>query len=110
MKIKIQLQWIFTGLVTTGLIGIQPTAASTVSAEYALIIDPPANIRVEPNGEILCQIPEESRISVYYFTTGVDGIGSPMDGWYRTSACGIDNMGWIHKSQIQLTGETHSAP
>ena len=110
MNIKTKLQFLFTSLITTGFINIQPLAASTVSAEYALIIDPPSNVRVEPNGEILCQISEKTRISVFYFTTRVGGVASPMDGWYSTNACGNDNMGWIHESQIKLTGESHSAP
>ena len=103
-NIKTKLQFLFTGLLINGLINIQPLAASTVSAEYALIIDPPSNVRVEPNGEILCQISEKTRISVFYFTTRVGGVASPMDGWYSTNACGNDNMGWIHESQIKLTG------
>lgn len=99
-------------LASLGLILTQPTAASTVVAEDAVVYNHlPSNVRVEPNGRIICQIRKKTTISVYHFTNGaVPTAGSPSNGWYLTNACGTNHMGWIYKSQIKLTGKTHSAP
>lgn len=98
-----------TGLVSVG-VGLaltQPAPASTVVGELAIVYNPPSNIRVEPNGTIICQIKEKKTISIYRFTNNVNTPGSPKDAWYSTNACGDNQMGWIHQSQIQLTGKYH---
>ena len=93
-----------------GLILNQPLSASTVVAEYAIVNKITSNVRSEPNGKIICRITKKLTISVYHFTSGVNGLGSPKNGWYSTSACGKEQVGWIHQSLIMLTGKYHSAP
>lgn len=110
MNIRSFLETALITLTSVGLTLIQAAAASTVMGEYAIIYAPPSNVRAEPNGRIICQIRKKTTISVYYFTTNVNTPGSPKNGWYSTSACGINRMGWIHQSQIKLTGKHHSAP
>jgi hypothetical protein len=56
----------------------------------ALVFDPPSNVRVSPNGAVLCSIRDRTTINVYGST------GS----WYYTDACG--DMGVIHSSQIRF--------
>ena len=60
------------------------------SASVALVFDPPSNIRVSPNGEIVCSVTSKGSIRIY----------NEVDGWYRTNACGV--MGVIHRSQISF--------
>lgn len=100
----------FISLAALGLTLIQPLSASTVVAEYAIVYNPPSNVRGEPNGKIICRISKKVSLSVYHFTNNVNTPGSPRNGWYSTSACGTNRMGWIHQSQIKLTGKYHSAP
>lgn len=96
-----------TGLTSVGLTLAQPAPASTVIGELAIVNNPPSNIRVEPNQRIICQITQKKTISIYRFTNNVNTPGSPKNGWYSTDACGNNQMGWIHQSQIQLTGKYH---
>ena len=112
MKIYSFLGTVLISLVSGGwvLTTNKPTAASTVDSEYAIVYSPLSNVRATPNGRIICQTRKKKTISVYYFTTGVNGSGSPIKGWYSTSACGDERMGWIHQSQIKLTGKHHPAP
>jgi len=100
----------FFTLVSVGLILNQPLSASTVVAEYATVNKIPSNVRSEPNGKIVCRVTKKVTISVYRFTNGVNGLGSPKNGWYSTSACGKEQVGWIHQSRIMLEGKYHSAP
>ena len=101
---------VFITLAGLGLTVTQPLSASTVVAEYAIVYAPPSNIRAKPNGKFICRVSKKVILSVYYFTTDVNTPGSPINGWYSTNACGINRIGWIHKSQIKLTGKYHSAP
>lgn len=112
MNIRFLIRTKLISLASLGLVLTQPTTASTVVAEDAVVYNPPSNVRVEPNGRIICQIRRKTTISVYHFTTSADpnAGGSPSNGWYSTNACGTNRMGWIHQSQIKLTGKTHSAP
>ena len=61
------------------------------------IIDPPSNIRVEPNGSVICKAPKkDEKITVY---------AKPVKGkkgklWYWTKYCD-DKWGVIHNSQIK---------
>lgn len=79
----------------------QPVRASTVVEADALVIDPPSNVRVAPNGRFLCQVKQRKVIQVFHWSL-MTGEGSPSNGWYSTKACGQDNGGWIHSSQIKL--------
>ncbi|AFY37066.1 serine/threonine protein kinase [[Leptolyngbya] sp. PCC 7376] len=59
------------------------------SRELAVVFEPPSNVRVSPNGTILCAINNQATINIY------DASGD----WYETDACGA--MGVIHISQIK---------
>jgi hypothetical protein len=100
----------FLTLVSLGLTLNQPLSASTVVAEYAKIDKVPSNVRFEPNGKIICRVTQKVTISVYHFAISVNQLGSPKNGWYSTSACGKEQIGWIHQSRIILTGKYHPAP
>lgn len=100
----------FLTLMNLGLTFNQPLSASTVMAEYAIVQKIPSNVRSQPNGKIICRITKKVTISVYHFTNSVNGLGSPINGWYSTIACGKEQIGWIHQSRIMLTGKYHSAP
>lgn len=60
------------------------------NAETATVFDPPSNVRVSPNGEILCSVGSVRQINIYGST------GS----WYYTDACG--EIGVIDASQIRF--------
>ncbi len=64
--------------------------SSASDSTVATVFDPPSNVRVSPNGAVLCSIPNRRTINVYGST------GS----WYYTDACG--DMGVIHSSQIRF--------
>jgi hypothetical protein len=65
-------------------------AGSSASMVTGFIFDPPSNVRVSPNGSILCSVKERTQVNIY---------GSTGD-WYYTDACG--QMGVIHSSQIRF--------
>jgi serine/threonine protein kinase len=67
-----------------------PKVSSTASGQLATVIDPPSNIRVQPNGAILCSISSVQSIRV----------SSSSGDWYLTDACGSD--GYIHRSQLRF--------
>ncbi|HBC42523.1 MAG TPA: hypothetical protein DCZ88_11680 [Pseudanabaena sp.] len=56
----------------------------------AFVFDPPSNVRVSPNGNILCVVRSPQTIDLY----GRSG------EWYYTDACG--SMGMIHSSQLRF--------
>jgi hypothetical protein len=60
------------------------------SGELAVVFDPPSNIRVSPNGAILCTLRSRVNIKIY----GNQG------EWHYTDVCGP--MGMIHASQIHF--------
>ena len=87
------LQWNITNL-----------GSCTVDNDYSEIINYPfpitsnarvvaatSNVRVIPNGRIICSVNKETSITIYPSTN---------DGWYRTDVCGA--MGQIHHSQIEF--------
>lgn len=55
-----------------------------------VVFDPPSNVRVSPNGAIMCSVTTVAPINIY---------GSS-NGWYITDACG--SRGYIHSSQVRL--------
>ncbi len=95
-----------TSLVACSLIS-QPVRASTVVEADALVIDPPSNVRATPNGRVMCQVKQRKVIQVFHWSL-MTGEGSPSNGWYSTNACGQDNGGWIHYSQIKLLEDWRS--
>ncbi len=62
----------------------------TSRAGAAIVFDPPSNVRVAPNGAILCAVRARRTINIY-------GAVGP---WYYTDVCG--EMGVIHGSQIRF--------
>jgi len=56
----------------------------------AFVFDPPSNVRVSPNGNVLCVVRSPQTISLY----GSNG------QWYYTDVCG--DMGLIHSSQLRF--------
>jgi serine/threonine protein kinase len=65
-------------------------AGDRVGVQTVTVIDPPSNVRTEPNGSIVCAIPTVTDVSVF----------NPNGDWYQTDACGT--VGYIHRSQIQF--------
>ncbi len=65
-------------------------SSATSNTGVALVYDPPSNVRVSPNGAILCSVRERTSINLYGST------GS----WYYTDVCG--KMGVINSSQIRF--------
>ena len=59
-------------------------------SEIAIVFDPPSNVRVSPNGGILCTLDETGALSIF---------GSTGE-WYYTNACG--DFGVIHSSQLRF--------
>ncbi|WP_348244342.1 hypothetical protein [Leptolyngbya sp. DQ-M1] len=66
------------------------TSSTTSSAGTAIVFDPPSNVRVSPNGAILCSVQEKTAINIY----GSDG------SWYKTDVCG--SIGFIHADQVRF--------
>ena len=67
-----------------------PDSGVTSRAGTAIVFDPPSNVRVSPNGEILCSVKEKTTISIY----GSSG------SWYKTDVCG--SMGFIQAQQLKF--------
>jgi serine/threonine protein kinase len=67
-----------------------PEVSNATSGQLATVIDPPSNIRVQPNGAILCSIKSVQSIRV----------SRSSGDWYVTDACGSD--GYIHRSQLRF--------
>jgi serine/threonine protein kinase len=67
-----------------------PEGSNPPSGQLATVIDPPSNIRVQPNGAILCRIKSVQSIRV----------SSSLGDWYMTDVCGSD--GYIHRSQLRF--------
>ena len=64
--------------------------SSTSQAGSAIVFDPPSNVRVSPNGAILCSVQRKTTINIY----GSSG------SWYNTDICGT--MGVISRDQIRF--------
>jgi hypothetical protein len=62
----------------------------------ATVIDPPTNIRLSPNGTILCVVKQRTSVNILGSTGVTDNNGT----WYYTDACG--RQGMIHSSQIRF--------
>ena len=70
--------------------GQKTPQASISKAGVATVFQPPSNIRVSPNGAILCSVREKRDINVY------DLKGD----WYTTDVCGT--TGVIHRGQLKF--------
>ncbi|WP_058999420.1 serine/threonine-protein kinase [Leptolyngbya sp. NIES-2104] len=63
---------------------------SISKAGVATVFNPPSNVRVSPNGAILCSVREKRNINVY------DLKGD----WYTTDVCGTSGV--IHRGQLKF--------
>ena len=64
----------------------------------AFVYDPPSNVRVTPDGKLLCTINQTTNVNIYdYAASTYDG--SREVKWYYTDACG--SMGVIAHSQFR---------
>jgi len=72
---------------------LTPTPNST---RTATVIDPPTNIRLSPNGTILCVVKQRTTVNI----TGSTNVSDSNGVWYYTDACG--RSGVIHSSQIRF--------
>jgi hypothetical protein len=66
------------------------SSRNRAEGQVVFVFDPPSNVRVSPNGRVLCSINQAREINVY----GATG------SWYYTDACG--QTGVIHSSQIRF--------
>ena len=62
----------------------------------ATIIDPPTNIRLSPNGTVLCVVKQRTTVNI----TGTTDVRDNNGVWYYTDACG--KQGVVHSSQIRF--------
>ncbi|WP_017294796.1 SH3 domain-containing protein [Geminocystis herdmanii] len=62
----------------------------------AVVFAPPSNVRVSPNGQVLCSVKSVTSINTYGST----------NGWYITDVCGRN--GYIHHSQIRFQSTSES--
>ncbi len=77
--------------------GSRPSVSQNGSPLKALLFDPPSNIRIKPNGSIICTIENSETINIIY-----RGFGNGNESWYYTDACGRNTIGVIHESQIRF--------
>jgi hypothetical protein len=68
----------------------------TAEPRSATIIDPPTNIRLSPNGTILCVVKQRTTVNI----TGTTNVSDNNGTWFYTDACG--KQGVIHSSQIKF--------
>jgi hypothetical protein len=64
--------------------------STTSQSGAAIVFDPPSNVRVSPNGAIICSVKRRTTINIY------GSVGS----WYKTDVCGT--MGVISADQIRF--------
>jgi hypothetical protein len=73
----------------------QPGANGGISSyEYAVVFDPPTNIRVGPatSSDLLCSVTAKTSIRIL----GTEG------NWYRTDACGPGKTGYVYRNQVKF--------
>jgi uncharacterized protein YgiM (DUF1202 family) len=64
------------------------------SSEYAIVFDPPTNVRMEPttSSGVLCSVTSRTSIRIL----GSEG------NWYRTDVCGNGQTGYIYRNQVKF--------
>ncbi|MDJ0582315.1 SH3 domain-containing protein [Crocosphaera sp.] len=77
-------------LLSNGFSVLESQKLTAQPINQAVVFDPPSNVRMSPNGRIICSVNRVIPINIY---------GSE-NGWYLTDACG--QLGYIHRSQIRL--------
>jgi hypothetical protein len=60
------------------------------------IHNPPSNIRVAPDGKILCTISKKTKINL----RGTSNVKDKTGEWLYTDVCG--KIGFVHSSQVQM--------
>lgn len=79
---------------TEDLMKVVCTAPSfNPGTSIAVVFNPPSNVRIRPNGEILCNVREFQAIQLQVEMTSERE-------WYPTNVCG--RPGFIHKSQVRF--------
>ena len=73
-----------------GELGVIHQSQLSFNGKQAWVMDPPSNVRSQPNGDILCAVTQTKQIETY----------GQVNGWYRTNVCARDMIGYIHNSQI----------
>jgi hypothetical protein len=73
-----------------------PGGSNESSSRTATVTDPPTNVRLSPNGAILCVIRQRMTINIL----GSTGVRDNNGTWYYTDACGSNGV--IHSSQIRF--------
>ena len=73
-----------------------PQPSQPPSSRTATVIDPPTNIRLSPNGTVLCVVKQRTSVNIL----GSTGVSDNNGTWYYTDACG--RQGMIHSSQIRF--------
>lgn len=67
---------------------------SVSSSEYAIVFDPPTNVRVGPStgSAVECSVTAKTTIRIL----GLEG------NWYRTDVCGNGQSGYIYRNQVKF--------
>jgi hypothetical protein len=68
--------------------------SSISSSEYAIVFDPPTNVRVGPStgSDVQCSVTAKTTIRIL----GLEG------NWYRTDVCGNGQTGYIYRNQVKF--------
>jgi uncharacterized protein YgiM (DUF1202 family) len=76
--------------------GGSPSGANPAvsSSEYAIVFDPPTNVRSEAttSSDVLCSVTARTTIRIL----GAEG------KWYRTDVCGNGQVGYIYSNQVKF--------
>jgi Bacterial SH3 domain len=72
----------------------QGSNAAISSYEYAIVFDPPTNIRLGPatSSNVLCSVTAKTTIRIL----------STEGNWYRTDVCGNGQTGYIYRNQVKF--------
>jgi len=75
-------------------IGSGASNPAVSSSEYAIVFDPPTNVRVGPStgSKVLCSVTAKTTIRIL----GSEG------NWYQTDVCGNGQMGYIYRNQVKF--------
>lgn len=68
--------------------------AAVSTAEYAIVFDPPTNVRVGPStgSAVQCSVTAKTTIRIL----GLEG------NWYRTDVCGGGQTGYVYRNQLKF--------
>lgn len=81
-----------------------PSENTIKYSKYAMLYDPPSNIRKKPNGNIICTLDAKKNIKIQRIPV----LGNKEQSWFKTNECG--KFGYINSSQIRLNFDKNSLP